>query len=150
MLVLVTVKFLPSEKKKKRHPFVSVFWKQVEIAHLKVQKGTSRNASFLVVSKVRTQLSAGQFLGLRPRGSDAPSQNGCLAREQPRPPGRAVNSSFRPPFPSFSPCFLLEGRKGGTGIWRGGSLSPALDKRMCRVLTPCQCVHCSSAWALLV
>lgn len=45
---------------------MSVFWKQVEIAHLKVQKGTSRNASFLVVSKVRTQLSAGQFLGLRP------------------------------------------------------------------------------------
>lgn len=68
LLVLVTVRFLPyALKKKKRHPFVSVFWEEVEIAQLRrVQKGTSTETSFLVVEDVRAQLCPEKFLGLHP------------------------------------------------------------------------------------
>lgn len=43
LLVLVTARFLPSvkrkEKKKKRGEFVSVLWKEAEVAHLESRKG---------------------------------------------------------------------------------------------------------------
>lgn len=96
-------------------------------------------ASFLIVEEVRTKLPAVTFLGLHPLGSER-----WLGKKAASPSWAASEDSVYPFQTSFffSSCFLLQGQKGGTGIWRRGSLSPAPDKHIYWALTLGQYVHC--------